>query len=566
MKKLNITMFALLITALNALAGIPEGYYSTADGNKYTALKAALTNIIKNHETFSYSSLWDYYPYTYYVLDNKEQVLDLYSSNVVYFSNHSSMNKEHAVPKSWWGGSTSSGPGCDLFNVMPSDSKANSAKSNYPLGEISGNPTYNNGVTRIGESAIDGFSGSVFEPIDEYKGDFARVYFYVATCYSGLSWDSNNAKAFTNSTELTLKSWIIPMLIEWHNSDPVDAGEIQRNEDIFQVQKNRNPFIDYPSLVEYIWGEKTTEAYIFSEHRANEGESDDDMKAKVPTFNIDYGTEMNPKTVADGTEVTVEAGTSTSTLFVSVNGGEWEQIEHTTGYNSTTQTEYKVAAKKTVTISGDVRIEAYCAMEGYKNSTTITAFYKGVNYSDDYLFHEAFDAVTGGNNTSTSGSSTAWNGNENFVEVSTVFSAGNAVRMGSSKKVGSLTSRELMTTGGTLIVTLDVKGWTSIEGDLVVSLTGAGEQTIEYTATINDEFEHKELVFNNVSANPVLTISTTSKRAFVDNIIVSEQTNGIETPTTNIVTDNKAYNMAGQVVDETSYKGIVIKNGKKILK
>ncbi len=566
MKKLNITMFALLIVALNALAGIPEGYYSNADGNKFKALKAALTNIIKSHETFGYSSLWDYYPYTYYVLDNKEQVLDLYSNNVVYFSNHSSMNKEHAVPKSWWGGSTSSGPGCDIFNVMPSNSKANSAKSNYPLGEISGKASYDNGVTRIGESAIPGFSGSVFEPIDEYKGDFARIYFYVATCYPDLSWDSNNAKAFTNSTELTLKSWIIPMLIEWHNSDPVDAGEIQRNEDIFKVQKNRNPFIDYPSLVEYIWGEKTNEAYIFSEHKANEGEGDDDMKAKVPTFNIDYGTEMNPKTVADGTEVTVEAGTSTSTLFVSVNGGDWEQIEHTTGYNSTSQTEYNISAKKKVTISGDVRIEAYCTMEGYKNSTTVTAYYKGVSYSDDYLLHEAFDTVTGGNNTSATGSSTAWGGNENFVEVSTVFIAGNAVRLGSSKKTGSLTSRELMTTGGTLIVTLDVKGWSSVEGDLAVSLTGAGEQTIEYTATFNDEFEHKELVFNNVSANPVLTISTTSKRAFVDNIIVSEQTNGIENPAINVINDNKAYNLAGQVVDESSYKGIVIKNGKKILK
>ncbi len=566
MKKLNLTMFALLLVALNTFAGIPEGYYSNADGSAYKTLKAALTNIIKNHETLGYSSLWNYYPYTYYMPEDNNRVMDLYSNNVVYFSEHSSMNKEHTVPKSWWGGSTSMGPGCDIFNVIPSDSKANSAKSNYPLGEISGNPTFDNGVTRIGESGINGYKGQVFEPKDDYKGDFARIYFYVATCYPDLTWDDNNAKAFTNSTELTLQEWIIPMLLEWHNSDPVDAGEIQRNEDIFKVQKNRNPFIDYPSLVEYIWGEKTNEAYIFSEHKANEGEGNDNMKAKVPLFNIDFGTEMNPKTVAEGTEVTVEAGTNTSTLFVSINGGEWEQIEHTTGYNPTSQTEYNIAAKKTVTISGDVCIDAYCTHEGYKNSNTVTAYYKGVNYDSDYLLYEAFDAVTAGNNTSTSGSSTAWAGNENFVETVSAFSAGNAVRLGASKKNGSLTSRELNTSGGTINVSLDVKGWSSIEGKLVVSLTGAGEQTVEYTATINSQFEHKELIFNNVSANPVLTISTTAKRAFIDNIIVSEQTNGVETPATNSTYNSKAYNLAGQIVDESAYNGIVIKNGKKILK
>ncbi len=561
-RKFTSLLLCVLGFASAVFAGIPDGYYTSADGRKYTELKQALCKIIKNHKTFSYGSLWDYYPYTYYVPGNPSQVLDMYSDKVTYFSNTSALNREHTVPQSWWGKGTSSGPGCDIFNVIPSEQKANSAKSNYPLGEIEGKPSFDNGVTRIGESGVSGYSGLVFEPKDDYKGDFARIYFYVATCYPDLAWTTNNAKAMTNSTELTLQSWIIPMLLEWSANDPVDAAEIQRNEDIYKQQGNRNPFIDYPSLIDYIWGDKKNETYVFSEHQSNQGE-DTEFKTRIPKFSVDYGTEDAPKNIADNSEVTVTAGTDKSTLYTRINGGDWEETKPTTGWNSTTSTEYDIAASKTYTINGSTLIEAYCALEGYKNSETVKAYFEGVTFDDDYLLYEAFDDVTGGNNTSNSGSGASWSGNSNFTTVTAAYQAGNAVRLGTGDKVGSLTSKTLPSAGGTLTVELDVKGWTSIEGYLNVSLTGAETQQVTYTSTISDAFQHFKLTFDNVSANPVLTISTSKKRAFVDGIKVKQVTvDGIVAPETDGETAVENYNLAGQTTGR-AYKGIVVRKGRK---
>lgn len=564
MKKKTFLLLYLIGITFAAFADIPNGYYTSADGQKYVDLKAALCNIIKNHKTFKYSSLWDYYPYTYYVIGNPSQVLDMYSDNITYFSNTTSMNKEHTVPKSWWGGSTSMGPGCDIFNVIPSDQKANSAKSNYPLGTIAGELRFDNGVTKIGQCGIAGFKGLVFEPKDSYKGDFARIYFYVATCYPDLAWDSNKAKAMTNKSKLTLQDWIIPMLLEWNAQDPVDAAEIQRNEDVYKQQGNRNPFIDYPSLVDYIWGDKKNEVYIFADHESNQGTTPD-FKTHKPSFSVEYGTKENPKNIADNTVLTIKGGTVKSTLYTRINEGTWEKTSPTTGWNSATSKEYPIAATKSYTISGDTHIEAYCTLEGYENSDIISAYYKGVSFENDYIFYEAFDDVTSGNNTSNSGSSSYWSGNENFTNLDVVFQAGNAVRLGSGKSNGSMETRTLNTDGGTLEVEFDVKGWTKIEGDIIVELTGAGQQTVSYTATMEDPFEHIKLIFNNVSANPTMTISTSTKRAFLDNITVKKlSTDGVMLPQVRLQNSAEEYNLAGQKITG-KYKGIKIVKGKKVL-
>lgn len=551
---------AMMLFGLAMFAGIPAGYYQGADCKSANDLKNALRSIISNHKNLGYSNLWDYYPEVYYVTGNKNQVLDLYSNVVNYFPSPSGMNKEHTVPKSWWGGNTGSGPGCDIINVIPSESNANSRKSNYPLGRIKGNPTWTNGVTSVGPSDVEGYTSTVFEPKDEYKGDFARIYFYVATCYPDLSWDSNGAYAMENS-DATLKSWIIPLLLEWNAMDPVDADEITRNENIYGCQENRNPFIDYPSLCEYIWGSKKGEEFVFADHNANQGEGTE-TKTLAPTFNIDYGTEENPKNVINGTEVVVKGGTSQSVLYTRVNGGEWKETTFTTAWNSATETEYHVTATEKLIIEGDVLIEAYCTREGYLESDVVKAYYRGVNFDDDFLLHEEFDEVTVGNNTSNTGSSTAWEGNVNFPTVSSVFKAGNAIKLGSSKNVGSITSRELQTAGGSITVELDVKGWTNIEGKLEVSVSGAESQIVEYEAVMADDFEHVSLVFENVSANPVLTIATTTKRAFVDNISVTQNIpSAVEAVRTETET-TAVYNINGQRVGN-DFRGIVIVNGHK---
>ena len=565
MKRTSVFTFILMMAVQTVLAAVPSGYYSTIDNEKSTSLKSALHNIIKNHEVLSYNSLWQYYPATYYVTSNTTQVLDMYSPTVRYYTGSGNavngMNKEHTVPKSWWGGGSSCHGYSDLFNVIPSDQDANSRKSNHSLGKVK-TQSWTNGVTTIGSGTVNGHSDTFFEPKDEYKGDFARIYFYMATCYSDAAWDTNDAKAMTSSSPLTLQSWIIPLLLEWNAADPVDADEVLRNENIYNIQKNRNPFIDFPELAEYIWGSKKDENFNLSEHNVNDGTGTSQLAAGNPAFSVTGGTQANPYLIADGSTVTVKTGNSSSVLYVSVNGDEWQQFTPESGYNSTSQTEYYINASTTVTITGTVSIKAYCTMEDRQNSETIEYWYRGVNYDNEYLLFEQFDEITAGNNNATSGSSSAWGGNDNFPNTSDkVYQAGNAVRLGTSKATGSITSRELDYAGGDVTVTIDVKGWTTVEGDLSVSLTGTDAQVVSYESTMSDDFQTVTLQFHEVSSMPRLTIATTAKRAFIDKVTVKGKstTSVIETVDSNNAgsTSYVTYDLSGRISSPSAH-GIVI--------
>ena len=267
--KRHTTLFLLsILIPYLAVAGIPEGYYDAADGKKKAALKAAMYSIISPHTKLGYDNLWaayekvDYLPATN--SQGKHQVMDYYSDNVYYFVGNGSavngMNKEHVAPQSWWGKGTSIAVGNDLFQVIPSDAKANSAKGNFPLGEVSGSTVFSNARMKTGDDAN---GDRVFEPCDEYKGDFARIFFYVATCYPDVNWQdrSDVNVSFRKEDYPTLKEDILPMLLRWSKNDPVCEWEITRNERAYGEQGNRNPFVDFPNLAEYIWGDSVDFAF-----------------------------------------------------------------------------------------------------------------------------------------------------------------------------------------------------------------------------------------------------------------------------------------------------------------
>ncbi|MBR5592628.1 MAG: endonuclease [Bacteroidaceae bacterium] len=250
----------LLLSVVCALA--QKEYYTSVDGVKGGAgLKTALYELIKNHKKISYGSgeekTWGAFYTTDAVIENgKRRVLDMYSSEKRYFGSKGSavsgMNIEHSVPKSWWGGSSNNAY-CDLHHLNPSDQNANSRKSNYPLGEIT-DPGWDNGVTFVGKANIEGSNINVFEPCDEYKGDFARTYMYMFTCYQDLTWEYTWMN-YEKSTYPTLKPWAVELLLKWHKQDPVSEKEVNRNNAVYAVQGNRNPFIDYPQFAEYVWGD-----------------------------------------------------------------------------------------------------------------------------------------------------------------------------------------------------------------------------------------------------------------------------------------------------------------------
>ena len=106
----------------------------------------------------------------------------------------------------------------------------------------------------------------MWEPDDEYKGDFARIYFYMATCYNNriASWpgnDSNAAAVLAGNSYPVYKDWYIAMLLKWDREDPVSERERERNDAVYDIQKNRNPYVDHPELVEYVWGNKIGTAW-----------------------------------------------------------------------------------------------------------------------------------------------------------------------------------------------------------------------------------------------------------------------------------------------------------------
>ena len=259
MKRFISSIFLLLLVVC---ATAQKEYYTSVDGVKGGAtLKTALHELIKDHKKISYGSgedkTWGAFYTTDAVVENgKRRVLDMYSAEKRYFGSKGSavsgMNIEHSVAKSWWGGNQNNAY-CDIHHLNPSDQNANSRKSNYPLGELT-SVSWDNGVTFVGKAMIDGKSQNAYEPCDEYKGDFARVFMYMFTCYQDLTWEYTWMN-YEKSAYPTLKPWAVDLLLKWHEQDPVSEKEVNRNNAVYAVQGNRNPFVDYPQLADYVWGD-----------------------------------------------------------------------------------------------------------------------------------------------------------------------------------------------------------------------------------------------------------------------------------------------------------------------
>ena len=262
---LRIALILCLITATFAHAQIPQGYYSAAENKSGNELRVALHNIIKNHTSLSYNDLWEAF-YTTDVRPDNGKVWDMYSDKPgytpAYYFNFGSdqcgnylgegdcYNREHSIPKSWFGGSVAP-MYTDLFHLYPTDGFVNSKRGNLPFGKVVNATWTSTNGSKVGTSNISGYSGSVFEPIDSFKGDFARTCFYMAVCYM----DKNlGVETQSNFSGGDLKPWAKELLLQWAALDPVSQKEIDRNNAVYPLQHNRNPFIDYPELAEKVFG------------------------------------------------------------------------------------------------------------------------------------------------------------------------------------------------------------------------------------------------------------------------------------------------------------------------
>lgn len=265
-------LFVLILWVVTPMVADPIDC-TLLNGQRSDQLLSILHTQISNHKQLSYTEAWTYN--SKIDLDVRGQIVDMYSDCVLYSSNNCGgvtdeeclcYNREHLLPKSWWGGGPDEPMYTDAVHVVPVESYANTQRFDYPYGEPTNTSVkWSNTVgAKLGKNSAYGTSGYVFYPNPEYRGDIARIYFYMITCYKNknLTCNSEARRVIAYNGQSSFKSAFLNLLLKWHREDPVSSWEQTRNNRIERVQGNRNPFVDYSELVEYIWGTKKGQSYV----------------------------------------------------------------------------------------------------------------------------------------------------------------------------------------------------------------------------------------------------------------------------------------------------------------
>ena len=456
-----------MLVGLTAMADIPSGFYTNANGKSDEALMTALEGIIYTHTQLGYNELWDCYPTT--DMGNDGYYIDMYSTCKY---NHSSyhvgtasyvgqgLNREHSFPKSWFGGEVYP-MYTDLMMIIPTDGYVNQRRSNYPYGVCNGSDaiTYVNeelGVTmlgKLGKSTYNGYTDKVFEPDDECKGDFARIYFYMVTCYKSdvSNWPGCDQLDYLDNQYKAFSDWSMQMLMEWHRADPVSQKELIRNEGVYEKQGNRNPFVDHPELAEHIWGTKQHTAWT------DGGDTPQPIVKEVPVM-----------LSVDETAVETNAFRADWT-----SGGD--------------------VSSYTLKVSRHQESGATLLMS--ENFSKVNAYADG--YTD---VGESLDDYT---------DNPGWTGFKVYP------AAGKSLKVGTSSAIGYLISPELQLSS-TVTVVFNAKNWiasngTSDKSSIIVSC-GEASQTVALT----DEPEDYTVVLNGCTAQNVkLAMNANKKRSYI---------------------------------------------------
>lgn len=287
----KLLSFLFLTAFFSGFSQIPDGYYDAATGSGYT-LKTQLKVIITNgHTDQGYGALYNAYinTDTDTFFENDNTVLDMYSENplgvdtynYVHNSNvcestgpsseNDCYNREHIFPQGFFNSLLPMRS--DIHHLVPSDGFVNSKRANFPFGEVASPTWTSSNGSKVGPNTFDTYSGTVFEPIDEFKGDIARMLLYFATRYedevTDNTWDdhttANNPLNGTNNQ--VYEDWYLRLLYQWHTDDPVSNREVARNNEAYSFQGNRNPFIDHPEYVLMIWSSVLSVEHVNSKEK-----------------------------------------------------------------------------------------------------------------------------------------------------------------------------------------------------------------------------------------------------------------------------------------------------------
>ncbi|MEQ8360548.1 MAG: endonuclease [Cytophagales bacterium] len=259
----RIILIVLLLLPFLYSQGQDSVYYQSAFNSSGDTLKLRLYNIIKAHTEYTYTSsgtdVWDILKETDRDPNDSNNVILIYSNRSVNaaqeYNSGAGWSREHVWAKSRGDFGTSKGAGTDVHHLRPCDVSVNSTRNNRNFDNcISCIDVIDNGFNTGSKTDANLY---IFEPPANVKGDIARMIFYMALRYEGEGSEpdlelTNTLQSNTSKTPLhaTLNT-----LLAWNREDTVDGFERNRNQVIYSYQGNKNPFIDYPELAEYLFGD-----------------------------------------------------------------------------------------------------------------------------------------------------------------------------------------------------------------------------------------------------------------------------------------------------------------------
>jgi endonuclease I len=561
--KKHFTYLLLLLSVL-LRAEIPANYYVTTDGKNKGELKTALYNIIKNANVLEYGGgegkTWSAFPKTDMHPDST--VWDMYSNQLYHFNGInavSGMNIEHSLPNSWWGG-TKNQAYKDLHHLNPADGTANRMKSNWTMGIVNDSVTFDNGVIKKGYSTLCGTDSLrlVWEPADEYKGDFARIYMYMVTCYEQFctqdTWiAAYTAIQFNNSTDTypVFRDWTANMLLEWNRQDPVSVKELNRNEEVYKIQGNRNPFIDCSLLAEYIWGNKkddifsagiigtkpyistpaTGKQYPFSDVTIGKTASIDipilgyrlTQPVKLELQGTTYGkftlstSSISAQNVMQGSKFTVSYYSeklTTDTILLNITSLELAdtiQLILTAKTNDTFKLLDTKITKNSFTINWNPSFDALYYKVSVFTLKNIGEKGNVVKIDEDF--------------TSTPNLPKGWTKSSTGVDVSQY----GEVKLASGSNPGSITTPSIAFLGDSATISVRAKSYNASDKSPVVIITCGNTEIASFSTSINYQTFTTKIYTKDFTNENIIFSAQAGKRIVIDSVkIVSYE--GIETP------------------------------------
>jgi len=497
-------LLLLAFASVLANAQAPAGYYNSANGLSGASLKTALSTIITNgHQDKGYNGLWTGYKTTDIDknYENDGSILDIYSEKPTaadpykytpvtnqcgtYSVEGNCYNREHIVPQSLF--NEASPMVADIHFIRATDGKVNGMRSNYPFGKVGTATFTSKNGSKLGSSASSGYSGTVFEPIDEFKGDVARMIFYFVTRYQSKLSSFTSGDMLGSSTYPGLQTWELNVLLAWHNQDPVSQAEINRNNASYTYQGNRNPFIDNPNYANLIWGSQQPAA--------------DTQAPTAATGLAVSGTTSNSISLAWNAS-TDNVGVTSYTIYM--NGSLKATVSSTSatisGLAASTAYSFYIVAKD-------------AAGNSSSNSSTVSGTTAGTVTQSPNCVNETFETIP--TSSSSSYSTRTWT-NSGITWTATDARTDQTIsNLAITVRDGSLKSSTSANGIGSLTVTTQLK-FTGTNGTFNVQVNGVTVGTVPYSTTATTT------TINNIntSGNVVITLtnSSTSNRVAIDNL------------------------------------------------